>query len=276
MRPAPLHVRRGFAVSARPQRQGSRIVADRAAPRPRPPPTGVNGAKPGQGAPNASAKPFKIPTLRAVREEPSGGPVGGEAPPADQMNPDNDPFIRSLQQLQRGMEAQKAEIADDLAEVVRTPEWKAYDREVETEIARLEDEWLRSPKPVTKDTVAELQAAISAKVDELSAKYQARVDQREERVRAFPQTLNETQRRDWERLLRETPPPKPLKLPLTFEEFERAFAGHMAPGTPQPPSALAADDVQALESPADSLRTLGELLAPVAASIKKEPGKDKH
>lgn len=272
MRPAPLHVRRGFAVSARPQRQGSRIVADRATPRP---PPSANGARPGQGTPNASAKPFKIPTLRAVREEPAGGPAGGEAPPLDQMNPDNDPFIRSLQQLQRSMEAQKAEIADDLAEVVRTPEWKAYDREVETEIARLEDEWLRSPKPVTKDTVAELQAAISAKVDELSAKYQARVDQREERVRAFPQTLDVTHRRDWERLLRETPPPKPLKLPLTFEEFERAFGGQMAPGTPQP-AALAADDVHALESPADSLRTLGELLAPVAASIKKEPGKDKH
>lgn len=59
---------------------------------------------------------------------------------------DEEGFVKSLQQMQRNLEAQKAEISEELAEAVSTPEWKAYDKEVEAEIAKLEDKWLRSPK----------------------------------------------------------------------------------------------------------------------------------
>lgn len=130
---------------------------------------------------------------------------------------------------------------------------------------------------VTKDTVAELHNQISAKVDELTRKYQAKLDARDERSRMFPNTLDEEVRRQWEKSLKENPPPAQPHSPL-FELFDKAWGRQFAPGMPQPPEPQGVleqeTEKQALlagkrrNEAATDLQTLSELLAPLVTKPK--------
>ena len=64
------------------------------------------------------------------------------------------------------------------AEVLATPEWQAYDREVERVIGQLEEEWLASTEPITKETVAAAHERWKVQVERVQNKHKALNDQR--------------------------------------------------------------------------------------------------
>ncbi len=94
---------------------------------------------------------------------------------------DEDPTSAFIESLER----ERAVLEEKERHGEATPEWKAYEKEVEAVIKAVEDSWLVNPEPISKDSVKRAHAVMDEAVRKVQDKHQKINDQRIEAYREY-------------------------------------------------------------------------------------------